>query len=81
MPQPSDGISDKDSLRNKIMGMGDASLKKSYYTQLQEHVLNLEKSRMETEESFKRAEANKNLFIALFHQASDGIIVVDLESG
>ncbi|HOR45866.1 MAG TPA: ATP-binding protein [Spirochaetota bacterium] len=81
MSQPSDGISDKDSLRNKIMGMGDASLKKSYYTQLQEHVLNLEKSRMETEESFKRAEANKNLFIALFHQASDGIIVVDLESG
>ena len=81
MAQPSDGINDKDILRNKIMGMGDASLKKSYYTQLQEHVLNLEKSRKETEESFRRAEANKNLFIALFNQASDGIIVVDFESG
>ena len=81
MPEPFDGISDKDKLRSKIMGMGDASLKKSYYTQLQEHVLNLEKSRIETEESFKRAEANKNLFIALFNQASDGIIVVDSVSG
>ena len=81
MHQPFDGISEKDKLRSKIMGMGDASLKKSYYTQLQEHVLNLEKSRIETEESFKRAEANKNLFIALFNQASDGIIVVDFESG
>ena len=81
MPQPFDGNSEKEILRSKIMGMGDASLKKSYYTQLQEHVINLEKSRIETEESFKRAEANKNLFIALFNQASDGIIVVDVERG
>lgn len=40
-----DSSSDKDSLRLKIMGFGELSLKKSYYPELQQRMLQLEKFR------------------------------------
>ena len=80
MRKPSENPSGKISLREKIMGLGDSSLKKNYYKQLQEEIESLEKSRESLEKAIQRAEANENLFRALFDNAIDGIVLIDIET-
>lgn len=80
MQKPSDGLSEKKALREKIMGLGESSLKKNYYTQLQNQVESLEKSRITLEQAKKNSEANENLFRALFDNATDGIVLCDIET-
>jgi ATP-dependent exoDNAse (exonuclease V) alpha subunit len=66
MQKPSDSHDDKESLRKKIIGLGDCSLRKSYYTQLQDQVDNLERNREELVDAIKRAETSENIAKALF---------------
>lgn len=80
MPKPSDSRDEKDILRNKIMGLGDCSLRKNYYNQLQDNVENLEKNRESLVEARKRAEASENILRALFDNAIDGIVLADIET-
>ncbi|HPJ41069.1 MAG TPA: response regulator [Spirochaetota bacterium] len=80
MQKPSDNQNEKDNLRKKIIGLGDCSLRKSYYTQLQDQVDNLERSREDLVEAIKRAETSENLLRALFDNTIDGIVLADVES-
>lgn len=80
MQKPSDSQDEKDSLRKKIIGLGDCSLRKSYYTQLQDQVESLEKSQEKLVEAIKRAEASENILRALFDNAIDGIVLADIET-
>jgi len=80
MQKPSDNQKEKESLRKKIIGLGDCSLRKSYYTQLQDQVDNLERSREDLVEAIKRAETSENLLRALFDNTIDGILLADVES-
>lgn len=80
MQKPSDGGDEKDSLKDKIIGLNDCSLRKSYYTQLQEQVAVLEKSRENLVEAIKRAERSESILKALFDNAIDGILLADIES-
>jgi len=80
MQRPSDNQNEKDNLRKKIIGLGDCSLRKSYYTQLQDQVDNLERSREDLVEAIKRAETSENLLRALFDNTIDGIVLADVES-
>ncbi len=75
-----DDPDDRINLRSRIMGLGDSSLKKSYYTQLQEQVEDLEKTKKNLEHAIQKAEANENLFRALFDNARDGIVLADIET-
>jgi PAS domain S-box-containing protein len=80
MQKPSDSHDDKESLRKKIIGLGDCSLRKSYYTQLQDQVDNLERNREELVDAIKRAETSENIAKALFDNAIDGIVLADIET-
>lgn len=71
---------ERDDLRKKVMGMGDASLKKSYYSQLQEKVTSLENTRVELENAMRTAIMNEELFKTLFNTARDGILLIDIDS-
>jgi PAS domain S-box-containing protein len=80
MQKPSDHQNDKEILRRKIIGLGDCSLKKSYFTQLQDQVDDLERSREELVEAIKRAETSENILRALFDNTIDGILLADIET-
>ncbi len=80
MQKPSDKQDEKDSLRKKIIGLGDCSLKKSYYTQLQDQVDDLERSREDLVDAIKRAETSENILRALFDNTIDGIVLADVET-
>jgi len=80
MRKPSDYSDNRNNLRNKIIGLGDCSIKKSYYTQLQEQVENLERSREDLIDAIKRAEASENILRAVFDNATDGIVLADIET-
>ena len=71
---------DRDDLRKKVMGMGDTSLKKSYYSQLQDKVTSLENIRVELENAMRAAITNEELFKTLFNTARDGILLIDIDS-
>ncbi|HNX59700.1 MAG TPA: ATP-binding protein, partial [Spirochaetota bacterium] len=71
---------ERDDLRKKVMGMGDTSLKKSYYAQLQEKVTSLENIRVELESAIRTAVTNEELFKTLFNTARDGILLIDIDS-
>lgn len=82
-------------LRQKIIGLGDRSLRKSYYPQLQQqlHMLEEHKQRLEEqsaallvtleelEASRKTALENEKTFRTLFENVIDGILLVDTQSG
>ncbi len=71
---------EREEMRKKVMGMGDTSLKKSYYTQLQDKVANLETIRVDLENAVRSAKMNEELFKALFNKARDGILLIDIDS-
>ncbi|HPS87120.1 MAG TPA: response regulator [Spirochaetota bacterium] len=80
MLKPSDGSAEKKALREKIMGLGDSSLKKNYYPQLQDQVDSLEKTKVNLKKAIKKSTANESLFKALFDNAIDGIVLADVET-
>ncbi len=77
MKNASDKFNDRSSLRNRIIGLGEKSLKKSYYPQLQEKIENLEKNREILEDAISNAETQQKMFRILFDNASDGIVLFD----
>jgi len=72
-----DKSDDRSSLRNRIIGLGEKSLKKSYYPQLQEKIENLEKNREILEDAISHAETQQKMFRILFDNASDGIVLFE----
>ncbi len=63
-----------DELRNKIIGLGDKSARKSYYPQLQARINELEIAK-------KKAEESENRFKILLNSTSDGIFIYYSENG
>ncbi|MBI5302620.1 MAG: PAS domain S-box protein [Chloroflexi bacterium] len=62
-----------DQLREKVIGLGERSFRKSYYPQLLQQIQALEVER-------RKAEANEHKFRTLFEHISDGIVLVDIET-
>ena len=73
MPKPSDAEPDRNRLREKVIGLGERSFRKSYYPQLLQQLEALEIER-------RKAEANELKFRTLFEHISDGIVLVDIET-
>ena len=80
------------ALRDRIVGLGETSLRKSHYPELQAQLQELAASRdeldrtsrdlrrmvEELEEARRQAESNEERFRHIFDQATDGIVVVRL---
>jgi len=71
MPGP---CKDQKELRNRIVGLGGGSLRKSYYPQLQKQIKELKIAK-------ERAEENEKKFSLIFNSASDGMFLVDTITG
>ena len=69
MKRRSDTPEEREALRNKIIGLGERSLRKSYYPQMQEKIDELEESR-------QKALENEKNFRTIFENAGDGILIV-----
>ena len=81
----------QETLRRKIIGLGDRSIRKSYYPQLQKQLLELEEHKRRLEEqseallgtleelerSRKIAQENEKKFRTLFENVIDGVLLVD----
>ena len=52
MKKHSDEIPDWEAQRNKIIGLGETSIRKSYYPELQQRIQELEKKNRELEEAY-----------------------------
>ncbi len=74
MPKPFDDPTEQNKLRNRIVGLGKSSLRKSYYPQLQKQIKELKLAK-------ERAEENETKFSLIFNSTSDGIILVDPDTG
>ncbi len=61
-----------DHLREKVIGLGERSFRKSYYPQLLQEIQALEAER-------RKAEANEHKFRTLFEHISDGILLIDIQ--
>jgi len=72
MKKPSNS-DNANELRNKIIGLGDKSARKSYYPQLQARITELEIAK-------RRAEESENRFRILLNSTSDGIFIFYSES-
>lgn len=70
---------EQEELRNKIIGLGEKSIRKSYYPELQKRITELEQAYIEIEQKNSELEASKNLIDALFNQAPGAIVTVDLD--
>ncbi len=64
----------RNKLRNGIVGLGKSSLRKSYYPQLQKQIKELKLAKEEAEENEKK-------FSLIFNSTSDGILLVDPDTG
>jgi PAS domain S-box-containing protein len=67
MPAHSENNNEREALRNKILGLGERSSRKSYYPQLRQRV-----------EELKQA---KDYLDAIFNATNDAIFIHDAESG
>lgn len=67
-------VKEQEELRNRIVGLGGASLRKSYYPQLQKQIKELKIAK-------ERAEENEKKFSLIFNSASDGMFLVDSITG
>ncbi|MCP4118834.1 MAG: response regulator [Desulfobacteraceae bacterium] len=74
MPKQFKDPTDRNELRNRIVGLGKSSLRKSYYPQLQKQIKKLKLAK-------ERAEENEKKFSLIFNSTSDGIILVDPGTG
>lgn len=74
MPGYSKDEEEQKILRNKILGIGETSIRKSYYPQLQDQIKKLQLAK-------KRAEENEKKFSQILNSTSDGIVLIDPESG
>ncbi len=73
MPENSRDKQEQIRLRNKILGIGDTSIRKSYYPQLQNQIKKLKLAK-------ERAEENERKFSEILNSTSDGIVLVDPKS-
>ncbi|MBF0388481.1 MAG: PAS domain S-box protein [Desulfamplus sp.] len=64
----------KEDLRSKIVGLGEGSLRKSYFPQLQKQIKYLSLAK-------EKAEENEKKFSMIFNSTSDAIILVDINTG
>lgn len=94
MNKPFNENPDKESVRAKIMGLGEKAGRKSYYPQLQARIQEAEESRLnlqkkssdllvtlnELESARQKSEENEKKFRTLFESITDGIMVADAQS-
>lgn len=94
MNKPFNENPDKESVRAKIMGLGEKAGRKSYYPQLQARIQEAEESRLslqkkssdlletlnELESARQQSEGNEKKFRTLFESITDGIMVADAHS-
>jgi PAS domain S-box-containing protein/putative nucleotidyltransferase with HDIG domain len=85
---------DRKILRDKVIGLGEQSVRKSYYPQLRQQITELEESRLRMEsyaaalaqtvealkEEQRRSLDNQHKFQMLFEHISDGVLLEDLEA-
>ncbi|MBI9088373.1 MAG: response regulator [Desulfobacterium sp.] len=74
MPKHFKDPTEQNKLRKGIVGLGKSSLRKSYYPQLQKQIKELKLAK-------ERAEENEKKFSLIFNSTSDGIILVDPDTG
>jgi PAS domain S-box-containing protein len=74
MSKPFDDPTEQNKLRNRIVGLGKSSLRKSYYPQLQKQIKELKLAK-------ERAEENETKFSLIFNSTSDGIVLVNPDTG
>ena len=86
MKKRSKPAKDRNELRDKIIGLGDKSIRKSYYPELQARLAELEvanhRLRLEIDERRKAEEAlteSEEKYRTLVTRSPDGIFIVDLE--
>lgn len=87
MSEPSNPDSGRAALRDQIIGLGENSVRKSYFPQLQQQIEELKAARdsleskaNELEQMRLRAEASEANYRELFDKSSEAIIVHDLSS-
>ncbi|MBI5581645.1 MAG: PAS domain S-box protein [Deltaproteobacteria bacterium] len=88
MNKPSEAQPDWVDIRKKIMGLGERAGRKSYYPQLHARIQELEEKSAtllsmltERDEARRRAEDSEKRFRLLFEHITDGILVMDIETG
>lgn len=84
MPMPSE-IHDVDTLRNKIIGLGEKSMRKSYYPELQQRISELEKANAdmireisERQISQEKERAAEEKFSTLFNAMTEMVVIHEL---
>ena len=70
MPEDYSDRQEQDRLREKILGIGETSIRKSYYPQLQSQIKKLQLAK-------ERAEENERKFSEILNSTNDGIVIVD----
>nr|WP_319400096.1 PAS domain S-box protein [uncultured Carboxylicivirga sp.] len=87
-------MNDKEAIRRKVIGLGDESVNKSYYPQLQQYIHELEhqkealelktielnKSIKDLQETKNLLEASENKFRELFENANDAIFIYTIDN-
>jgi PAS domain S-box-containing protein len=63
----------KEVLRKELIGLGDCSIRKSYYPQLQEKIRSLQDAKAKAEESERKSRV-------LFENMADGVLVADRDT-
>ena len=84
MKTPSENIDDQYSLRDKIIGFGERSIRKSYYPQIQQQMEDLSKKSAELQSTVENLEIAKNSleeseakYRAIFENTGTATIIVE----